>query len=110
MSYHVASQDEFASCLCSGADARRLCPFLSIHSPLKRNGTVLHAWRDECGTGISFRSRDRPLKCVHLEEDILIFLASLSLDLLGELDDGLEMRIVLLVLCKILVRYSSCAR
>ena len=35
---------------------------------------------------------------VHLEEHFLIFLAGRSLDLLGELDHGFKMGIVLLVL------------
>ena len=34
----------------------------------------------------------------HLEEDLLILLMGLGLDLLGELDHGLKMRVVLLFL------------
>jgi hypothetical protein len=35
---------------------------------------------------------------VHLEEDILILLVSLRLDLLGELDDGLELGVMAFLL------------
>ena len=35
---------------------------------------------------------------VHLEERLLVLLTGRGLDLLGEFDDGLEMRIVLLLL------------
>lgn len=35
----------------------------------------------------------------HLEEDLLILFMSLGLDLLGELDHGLKLRVVLLFLC-----------
>lgn len=37
---------------------------------------------------------------VHLEEHILVFLTGRGLNLLGELDHGLKMRIVLLLLYK----------
>lgn len=49
-------------------------------------------------TGRGMGTRNASDRSAHFEEDLLVFLVGLRLDLLRELDHGLEMRVVLLIL------------
>ena len=98
-SYRVASRDGPSWSPCFATVGHRQFPAPSTHSTPRQSGRVSSAYRQfQKSTTLTVEGVKE--SHVHLEEHILVFLTSRGLDLLGELDYGLKMGIVLLLLYK----------